>query len=84
MCKPDERLVVAMASNTVGRFAASALDGEREIVAAEIPVLVRDAVAGWLLEHGGHIDAADLVARAAALALPADGCADVRARATLG
>ena len=61
--KPDERLVVAMASNTVGRFAATALDGEPEIAATEIPVLVRDAVAGWLLEHGGHIDADDFAAQ---------------------
>ncbi len=52
-----------MASNTVGRFAATALDGEPEIAATEIPVLVRDAVAGWLLEHGGHIDADDFVAQ---------------------
>ena len=64
---------MAMASNTVGRFAATALDGEREIVAAEIPVLVRDAVAGWLLEHGGHIDAVDLVGEPR-WQLPAAGC----------
>jgi 2',3'-cyclic-nucleotide 2'-phosphodiesterase (5'-nucleotidase family) len=57
-----ERLVVAMASNTVGRFAATALDGEPAVEAAEIPVLVRDAVAGWLLERGGHIDSADFAA----------------------
>ena len=57
-----EALVIAMASTTVGRFVAAALDGEPEIAAAEVPVLVRDAVAGWLLEHGGHIDAADFVA----------------------
>lgn len=54
-----ERLVVAMASNTVGRFAATALDGEPPVEAAEIPVLVRDAVAGWLLARGGHIGSAD-------------------------
>jgi 5'-nucleotidase len=59
--RPDERLVVAMASNTVGRFAATALDGEPEIDSMEIPVLVRDAVAGWLLAHGGHIAADDFV-----------------------
>lgn len=58
----DERLIVAMASNTVGRFAPAALDGEPDIVAAEVPVLVRDAVAGWLLARGGHIDADDFMA----------------------
>jgi 5'-nucleotidase len=50
---PGEPLVVAMASNTVGRFAATALPGEPEIAAAELPVLARDAVAGWLLDRGG-------------------------------
>jgi len=58
-----ERLVVAVASNTVGRFAATADSGEPEIVAAELPVLVRDAVAGWLLERGGHIAPADFMGR---------------------
>jgi len=72
--KPDERLVVAMASNTVGRFAATALGGEPEISATEIPVLVRDAVAGWLLGHGGHIDADDFVAQPR-WQLPTDGSA---------
>ena len=72
--QPDERLVVAMASNTVGRFAATALDGEPEISATEIPVLVRDAVAGWLFAHGGHIDADDFVARPR-WQLPTDGSA---------
>jgi 5'-nucleotidase len=71
--QPDEPLVVAMASNTVGRFAATALDGEAEIAATELPVLVRDAVAGWLLEHGGHIRADDFVAEPR-WQLPAGGC----------
>jgi 5'-nucleotidase len=60
---PDEPLILAMASNTVGRFAATALAGEPEIASVELPVLVRDAVAGWLLEHGGHIAAADFAGR---------------------
>jgi 5'-nucleotidase len=60
---PDEPLVLAMASTTVGRFAATALAGEPPIEAAEVPVLVRDAVAGWLLERGGRIAAADFAAR---------------------
>ena len=59
---PGEPLVVAMASNTVGRFAATALPGEPEILAAELPVLVRDAVAGWLLQRG-TIRAADFAGR---------------------
>jgi 5'-nucleotidase len=71
--QPDERLVVAMASNTVGRFAATALDGEPEITAVELPVLVRDAVAGWLHRHGGHVDADDFVAEPQ-WQLPAAGC----------
>jgi 5'-nucleotidase len=75
---PDERLVVAMASNTVGRFAATALDGEPEIAAAEQPVLVRDAVAGWLLARGGHIEAGDFVGEPR-WQLPATDCkADAR------
>jgi len=57
----DEPLVVAIASNTVGRFAATALPGEPEITAAELPVLVRDAVAGWLLARGGHVAPAEFL-----------------------
>ena len=59
----DERLVVAMASNTVGRFAATALPGEPEIAAAELPVLVRDAVASWLRERDEPIAPADFEGR---------------------
>jgi 2',3'-cyclic-nucleotide 2'-phosphodiesterase (5'-nucleotidase family) len=59
----DEPLVVAMASNTVGRFAATALPGEPEIATAELPILVRDAVADWLLERGGHLTPADFAGR---------------------
>jgi 5'-nucleotidase len=59
----DEPLVVALAANTVGRFAATARAGEPEIASAELPVLVRDAFAGWLLERGGHIAPADFAGR---------------------
>jgi 5'-nucleotidase len=58
-----EPLVLAMASNTVGRFAATALPGEPEILATELPVLVRDAVAGWLHARGGHLAPAEFVGR---------------------
>ena len=61
--EPGEPLIVAMASSTVGRFAATAASGEPEIVATELPVLVRDAVAGWLLKRGGHIAPADFLGR---------------------
>ena len=60
---PDEVFIVAIASNTVGRFAATALPGEPEIAAAELPVLVRDAVAAWLLQRGGHVAPADFAGR---------------------
>jgi 2',3'-cyclic-nucleotide 2'-phosphodiesterase (5'-nucleotidase family) len=73
--RPDERLVVAMASNTVGRFAATALDGEPEIASSEIPVLVRDALAAWLLAHGGHITADGFVAERR-WEIPAVDCSD--------
>lgn len=66
----DEPLVLAMASNTVGRFAATALSGEPEITAAELPILVRDAFADWLLERGGHLAPADFAGR---WQLPAEG-----------
>ena len=49
---PDAKLVVALASNTVGRFAASAQPGEPEIESTELPLLVRDAAASWLFERG--------------------------------
>jgi 5'-nucleotidase len=60
---PDEPVVLAMASTTVGRFAATALADEPAIAAAEVPVLVRDAVASWLLERGGRIAASDFTGR---------------------
>ncbi|HET7608893.1 MAG TPA: 5'-nucleotidase C-terminal domain-containing protein [Gammaproteobacteria bacterium] len=59
----DDPLVLAMASNTVGRFAATALPGEPEIVTAELPILVRDAFADWLLERGGHLAPAEVAGR---------------------
>ena len=59
---PGEPLVVAVASNTVGRFAATALPGEPEIAAVELPVLVRDAVAAWLLARG-HVAPTDFAGR---------------------
>ena len=59
----DEPLVVALASNTVGRFAATALPGETEIAAAELPLLVRDAVADWLRERGGQLAPAEFSGR---------------------
>jgi 5'-nucleotidase len=49
---PDAKLVVALASNTVGRFAATALAGETAIESVELPLLVRDAAARWLLGRG--------------------------------
>jgi 2',3'-cyclic-nucleotide 2'-phosphodiesterase (5'-nucleotidase family) len=69
----DEPLVVALASNTVGRFAATALPGEPQIAAAELPVLVRDAFAGWLHERGGHIAPGDFAGR---WRLPPASCPD--------
>jgi 2',3'-cyclic-nucleotide 2'-phosphodiesterase (5'-nucleotidase family) len=49
---PGEPLIVALASSTVGRFAAAALPGEPAVEATELPILVRDAVAAWLLGRG--------------------------------
>ncbi len=75
--EPHEALIVAMASNTVGRFAATALPGEPEIAAAEVPILVRDAVAGWLLEQSGSIAPADFAGR---WQLPPEGAGCVAPR----
>jgi 5'-nucleotidase len=58
---PTERLVVAAASFSAGRAAWATVGDERAVEARELPLLVRDAVAGWLLERGGHIGAADFV-----------------------
>jgi 5'-nucleotidase len=59
---PTERLIVAAASYSAGRAAWALVENEPAVEAHELPLLVRDAVAAWLLEHGGHIDAADFVA----------------------
>jgi 5'-nucleotidase len=69
----DQPLVLAVASNTVGRFAATALSGEPQIEAAELPVLVRDAVAGWLHARGGRIAPIDFLGR---WQLPQASCPD--------
>jgi hypothetical protein len=58
---PTERLVVAAASFSAGRAAWASVGDERAVEARELPLLVRDAVAAWLLERGGRIDAADFV-----------------------
>jgi 5'-nucleotidase len=58
---PTERLVVAAASYSAGRAAWAAVENEPAVEARELPLLVRDAVAAWLLERGGHIGAADFV-----------------------
>jgi 5'-nucleotidase len=57
---PTERLVVAAASYSAGRAAWEAIEGPA-IRAHELPLLVRDAVAAWLLERGGRIGAADFI-----------------------
>jgi hypothetical protein len=62
-----------MASNTVGRFTATPLDGEPPIATVELPVLVRDALAAWLHAHGGRLAASDFVAEPRWV-LPAPGC----------
>jgi len=58
---PTESLVLAAASYSAGRAAWAAVENEPAVEARELPLLVRDAVAAWLLEHGGHIGAADFV-----------------------
>ena len=64
----DETLTLAVASYSAGRAAWAAVDGEPTVAAHELPVLVRDAVAAWLLERGGHLDAADFAGTLAAAA----------------
>jgi 5'-nucleotidase len=58
---PAERLVVAAASYSAGRAAWAVVENEPAVEARELPLLVRDVVAAWLLERGGHIGAADFV-----------------------
>ena len=59
----DETLTLAVASYSAGRAAWAAVDGEPAVSADELPLLVRDAVAAWLLERGGHLGAADFAER---------------------
>lgn len=59
----DETLTLAVASYSAGRAAWAAVDGEATIAPHELPVLVRDAVAAWLVARGGHIKTADFVGR---------------------
>jgi 5'-nucleotidase len=49
---PDEALTMAVASYSAGRAAWAAVDGEADVTATELPLLVRDAVAAWLLDRG--------------------------------
>ena len=56
--QPEDQVVVAATSFSAGRAAWAAIEPE---AAAELPLLVRDAAAAWLLQHGGHIGVADLV-----------------------
>jgi 5'-nucleotidase len=59
--EPTEKLVVAAASFSAGRAAWAAIEAELAVAAREVPLLVRDAVAAWLLRRGGHVSAADFV-----------------------
>jgi 5'-nucleotidase len=59
--QPTDKLVVAVTAYSAGRPVWAALEGERKIDAEELPLLVRDAVAAWLLAHGGEISAAELL-----------------------
>jgi 5'-nucleotidase len=67
--EPGETLVVAVASYSAGRAAWATVDGEPTVTATELPLLVRDAVAAWLLNRG-HIGAAAFAGR---WQLPAQG-----------
>jgi 5'-nucleotidase len=59
---PDEPLTLAVAAYSAGRAPWAAVEGEPAVTAVELPVLVRDAVAAWLLDAGG-IDPADFTGR---------------------
>jgi 5'-nucleotidase len=48
----DEPIILAVASYSAGRAAWAAVEGEASVAAAELPLLVRDAVAAWLLDRG--------------------------------
>jgi 5'-nucleotidase len=58
----DERLTLAVASYSAGRAAWAAVASEPDVTAAELPLLVRDAVAAWLWQRG-RIDSADFTGR---------------------
>lgn len=48
----DEPLTLAVASYSAGRAAWAGVAHEAAVTAAELPLLVRDAVAAWLLDRG--------------------------------
>jgi 5'-nucleotidase len=58
----SDTLVVAVASYSAGRAAWASVDGAPAVTATELPLLVRDAVAAWLLNRG-RIVAADFAGR---------------------
>jgi 5'-nucleotidase len=55
----EEMLTLAVAAYSAGRAAWAIVDGEPAVEAHELPVLVRDAVAAWLLGRGHVVGAAD-------------------------
>jgi len=59
--KPTDKLIVAAASYSAGRAAWATVEGEAEVVVTELPLLVRDVVAAWLVGRGGHIGANDFI-----------------------
>jgi 5'-nucleotidase len=65
----DERLTLAVAAYSAGRAAWAAVEGETAVTATELPVLVRNAVAGWLWQRGA-LAAAEFAGR---WQLPAEG-----------
>jgi 5'-nucleotidase len=58
----DEPLTLAVAAYSAGRAAWAAVENEPAVTATELPLLVRDAVAAWLLRRGS-IEAADFGGR---------------------
>ena len=58
----DERLTLAVASYSAGRAAWAAVANEPDVTATELPLLVRDAVAAWLLQRA-RIGAAEFAGR---------------------
>ena len=58
----DEPLTLAVASYSAGRAAWAAVENEAAVTATELPLLVRDAVAAWLLQRG-RVGAADFAGR---------------------